>query len=351
MTNALGELGRFAEPALYILVSLSDGPKHGYAIMTDVEAVSGAPMGPGTLYGALARLERRGPDRGARAGRAPAAVPADRPRGDDASGATDPAQQLRPDGAGSPRTQTVMSRLVRLYPAAWRERYEAGVRGAPGGATARHARTGSTSSAAPSTPTSIRKSAIDARSSHRPPVDRNVRIVRRLGFGALAGAGLWVVGWIVVWLGPVRYDGDGAYRDGGAACAIPPRGRGADRRRSRWSAGPSPERRPARAVRRGPGAAIPAAVGDPALAGLARRRDGRRTGAPRCRDVPVPAPGRPGRAWRSPWVASSSSGSWPTATRATVDRMAGGVLLTMAADSRRPGLAERGSDARATRSA
>ena len=60
MTSALGELGRFAEPSLYILVSLSDGPKHGYAIMTDVEAVSGSPMGPGTLYGALARLERRG---------------------------------------------------------------------------------------------------------------------------------------------------------------------------------------------------------------------------------------------------------------------------------------------------
>ncbi len=56
----LGELGRFAEPALYILVSLSEGPKHGYAIMTDVEAISGSPMGPGTLYGALARLERRG---------------------------------------------------------------------------------------------------------------------------------------------------------------------------------------------------------------------------------------------------------------------------------------------------
>ena len=60
MTQTFGELGRFAEPALYILVSLSDGPKHGYAIMTDVEAFSGAPMGPGTLYGALARLERRG---------------------------------------------------------------------------------------------------------------------------------------------------------------------------------------------------------------------------------------------------------------------------------------------------
>jgi DNA-binding PadR family transcriptional regulator len=58
--RGLGDLGRFAEPSLYILVSLSSGPKHGYAIMTDVEAISGAPMGPGTLYGALARLERRG---------------------------------------------------------------------------------------------------------------------------------------------------------------------------------------------------------------------------------------------------------------------------------------------------
>jgi DNA-binding PadR family transcriptional regulator len=54
------DLGRFAEPSIYILVSLSNGPKHGYAIMTDVEEITGSPMGPGTLYGALARLERRG---------------------------------------------------------------------------------------------------------------------------------------------------------------------------------------------------------------------------------------------------------------------------------------------------
>jgi DNA-binding PadR family transcriptional regulator len=54
------ELGRFAEPALLVLVSLSDGPKHGYAIMTDVESVSGSNMGPGTLYAVLARLERAG---------------------------------------------------------------------------------------------------------------------------------------------------------------------------------------------------------------------------------------------------------------------------------------------------
>ena len=60
MNQPFGELGRFAEPSLYILVSLSGGPKHGYAIMLDVEEISGSPMGPGTLYGALARLERRG---------------------------------------------------------------------------------------------------------------------------------------------------------------------------------------------------------------------------------------------------------------------------------------------------
>jgi DNA-binding PadR family transcriptional regulator len=56
----LPELGRFAEPALLILVSLGDGPKHGYAIMLDVESTTGRPMGPGTLYAAIARLEQRG---------------------------------------------------------------------------------------------------------------------------------------------------------------------------------------------------------------------------------------------------------------------------------------------------
>jgi DNA-binding PadR family transcriptional regulator len=60
MNQGLTELGRFAEPSLYILASLADGPKHGYAIMTDVESISGQPLGPGTLYGALARMEKRG---------------------------------------------------------------------------------------------------------------------------------------------------------------------------------------------------------------------------------------------------------------------------------------------------
>ena len=63
MTNGsgtLGDLGRFAEPSLLILVSLSDRPKHGYAIMEDIDAIGDVRVGPGTLYAALARLESRG---------------------------------------------------------------------------------------------------------------------------------------------------------------------------------------------------------------------------------------------------------------------------------------------------
>jgi DNA-binding PadR family transcriptional regulator len=56
----LSDLGRSSEPALLILISLADGPKHGYAMMEDVDRLAGVKMGPGTLYGALARLERLG---------------------------------------------------------------------------------------------------------------------------------------------------------------------------------------------------------------------------------------------------------------------------------------------------
>jgi DNA-binding PadR family transcriptional regulator len=56
----LEQLGRFSEPALLILISLAAGPKHGYAMTTDIESLTGAKLGPGTLYGALSRLEARG---------------------------------------------------------------------------------------------------------------------------------------------------------------------------------------------------------------------------------------------------------------------------------------------------
>lgn len=53
-------LGRYADPALLILTSLAAGAKHGYAMMEDIAALTGVRIGPGTLYGALARLEERG---------------------------------------------------------------------------------------------------------------------------------------------------------------------------------------------------------------------------------------------------------------------------------------------------
>jgi DNA-binding PadR family transcriptional regulator len=48
------------DPGLLILISLAEGPKHGHAMMRDVEAFAGIRMGPGTLYGALTRLDEEG---------------------------------------------------------------------------------------------------------------------------------------------------------------------------------------------------------------------------------------------------------------------------------------------------
>ena len=60
MHGKFDDLGRFADPSLLILTSLADGPKHGYAIMADIADFGDISMEPGTLYGALTRLERRG---------------------------------------------------------------------------------------------------------------------------------------------------------------------------------------------------------------------------------------------------------------------------------------------------
>lgn len=57
---AYPEVGRFSEPGLLILASLADGPKHGYAMIVDIRRMTGVKLGPGTLYGAIARLEERG---------------------------------------------------------------------------------------------------------------------------------------------------------------------------------------------------------------------------------------------------------------------------------------------------
>ena len=53
-------LGRTQDPTLMVLTSLTGGPKHGYAIIQDIEEMTGIAFGPGTLYGVLARLEEEG---------------------------------------------------------------------------------------------------------------------------------------------------------------------------------------------------------------------------------------------------------------------------------------------------
>jgi DNA-binding PadR family transcriptional regulator len=48
------------DPTVLVLSSLADGEKHGYAISQDIEAFAGLRLGPGTLYGAITRLEAKG---------------------------------------------------------------------------------------------------------------------------------------------------------------------------------------------------------------------------------------------------------------------------------------------------
>lgn len=48
------------DPTLLVLSSLADGDKHGYAIMEDIQQFAGVRLGPGTLYGAITRLEEQG---------------------------------------------------------------------------------------------------------------------------------------------------------------------------------------------------------------------------------------------------------------------------------------------------
>ncbi len=44
------------DPSTLILTSLAAGPRHGYGMIQDIVALGGVTLGPGTLYGAIARL-------------------------------------------------------------------------------------------------------------------------------------------------------------------------------------------------------------------------------------------------------------------------------------------------------
>ena len=49
-----------SDPGTLLLISLAAGAKHGHGMLLDVQAFSGRRLGPGTLYGALSRLEEAG---------------------------------------------------------------------------------------------------------------------------------------------------------------------------------------------------------------------------------------------------------------------------------------------------
>jgi DNA-binding PadR family transcriptional regulator len=51
---------RTNDAALLIMTSLAGGPKHGYALLKDIEDFAGTRLGPGTLYGGMSRREGRG---------------------------------------------------------------------------------------------------------------------------------------------------------------------------------------------------------------------------------------------------------------------------------------------------
>src|ERR1700691_1601868 len=58
VTQSISEAKPLTEPVLLILTSLADQPRHGYALIQDIESLSGGRvrMSTGTLFGAIHRL-------------------------------------------------------------------------------------------------------------------------------------------------------------------------------------------------------------------------------------------------------------------------------------------------------
>jgi DNA-binding PadR family transcriptional regulator len=54
------KMGHYSDPPLLVLASLASGPKHGHSMIEDIERLCGTRLGPGTLYGAIGRLEQQG---------------------------------------------------------------------------------------------------------------------------------------------------------------------------------------------------------------------------------------------------------------------------------------------------
>ena len=62
MTQDPESLLPLPQAVFQIMLALTEGERHGYAIMQEVAASTGGKvrLGPGTLYGAITRLEERG---------------------------------------------------------------------------------------------------------------------------------------------------------------------------------------------------------------------------------------------------------------------------------------------------
>lgn len=58
MGSPLDPFGRFAKPAQQVLSILADGAREPSAIRTEAGARCDVDLGPGTLFGTIARLER-----------------------------------------------------------------------------------------------------------------------------------------------------------------------------------------------------------------------------------------------------------------------------------------------------
>jgi DNA-binding PadR family transcriptional regulator len=54
------ETARRPDCSILVMASLAEWPKHGFALIKDIEGFAGVKLGPGSLYGALARLEAAG---------------------------------------------------------------------------------------------------------------------------------------------------------------------------------------------------------------------------------------------------------------------------------------------------
>ena len=112
-----------SDPTLLVLSSLAGGDKHGYAMMDDIERFAGVRLGPGTLYGAITRLEERGWIAPCRPHGSPSALHHYR-SGPSASGGAASALAGPCAPASAVGTHETPAEVPgALYPAAWRQRY------------------------------------------------------------------------------------------------------------------------------------------------------------------------------------------------------------------------------------